>query len=225
MAQRGTNALLTRTGARTLFVTTAGFGDILHIGNQDRPDLFTLNIQKPHPLFESTFEVQERIDTNGEVLEPLQIPLAREAFQQARQTGIQSIAICLMNSYTNDIHEQALKTLANELGFKDVSISSEVSPLIKLVSRADTTVLNSYLNPVLTDYLNDIRQQLHPDSSIRFMTSSGGLIPAELVFRKGLHLVWAGWRSRRVFTRRQTSWIPKGHRIRYGRDEYRRLSL
>ena len=177
---RGTNALLTRTGARTLFVTTAGFGDILHIGNQDRPELFTLNIQKPHPLFESTFEVQERIDTNGEVLEPLQIPLAREAFQQARQTGIQSIAICLMNSYTNDIHEQALKTLANELGFKDVSISSEVSPLIKLVSRADTTVLNSYLNPVLTDYLNDIRQQLHPDSSIRFMTSSGGLIPADL---------------------------------------------
>ncbi len=176
---RGTNALLTRTGARTLFVTTAGFGDILHIGNQDRPNLFTLNIQKPQPLFESTFEVQERIDTNGEILEPLQMSPARETLEQARQAGIQSIAICLMNSYANDIHEQALKTLANELGFKDVSISSEVSPLIKLVSRADTTVLNSYLNPVLTEYLNDIRQQLHPDSSIRLMTSSGGLIPAD----------------------------------------------
>ncbi len=176
---RGTNALLTRTGAKTLFVTTQGFGDILHIGNQDRPDLFALDIQKHQPLFSSVLEVTERMSAAGEIIQPLELNTFSSQLQQARQDGIESVAICLMNAYINDQHEQQLKTIAQQVGFKDVSVSSEIASLIKLVSRADTTVLNSYLNPVLTQYISRITDNLHSDSQVRLITSAGALITAE----------------------------------------------
>ncbi len=176
---RATNALLTRSGARTLFITTKGFGDILHIGNQDRPELFTLNIKKHEPLFQSVLEVEERIDTDGKVLIELQPNDIKLALQDAKYKGIQSVAICLMNAFACDKHEVIIEQLAGELGFEDVSRSSLVSPLIKLVSRADTTVLNSYLNPVLAKYFHDITNNLHRESSIRLLTSAGGLVEAD----------------------------------------------
>ncbi len=175
---RGTNALLTRTGSRTLFITTRGFADILHIGNQDRPELFTLNICKQRPLFQHVLEVDERVDTTGQVLQPLHADVIAKQLATARRDGVESVAICLMNAYINDEHEKTIEALALEFGFQDVSRSSQVAPLIKLVSRADTTVLNSYLNPVLTQYLHDITNSLHPDSTIRLLTSAGGLVEA-----------------------------------------------
>ncbi len=175
---RGTNALLTRSGARTLFVTTKGFGDILRIGNQDRPELFTLNIEKHTPLFESVLEVNERIDTHGNILKVLKPETLRQALIEAKAQGFQSVAICLMNAFICDKHEISIEQLAREVGFEDVSRSSLISPLIKLVSRADTTVVNSYLNPVLTKYIDNITRQLHSGSSIRLLTSAGGLVEA-----------------------------------------------
>ena len=176
---RGTNALLTRTGARTLFVTTRGFKDILKIGNQDRPDLFALDIKKYDPLYDLVFEASERIDTYGNILTPLDLESVIQALENAKASGIQSIAICLMNAFACAQHECIIEELARKIGFDDISRSSKVSPLIKIVSRADTTVLNSYLNPVLTKYIRDITHQLHPESSIRLLTSAGGLVGAE----------------------------------------------
>jgi len=176
---RGTNALLTRTGARTLFITTQGFGDILKIGNQDRPDLFALDIKKYVPLYDAVFEVSERIDTLGDVLTPLDLQSVTQALENAKASGIQSVAICLMNAFACEQHELIIEEVARKIGFDDISRSSKISPLIKLVSRADTTVLNSYLNPVLTKYVQKITQWLHPESSIRLLTSAGGLIGAK----------------------------------------------
>ncbi len=197
---RGTNALLTRTGARTVLITTRGFADVPLIGNQSRPELFALNIVKPVPLFEQVIEVTERIDASGLVLKPLDTEscydsvmdqlnsheAASEVTQTASKTlhdrlvslrrdGFASVAICLMNAFRNDCHERLIEAITLSAGFDEISRSSEVSPLIRFVPRCDTTLLDAYLNPVLRDYLNALRQHL-PDSVIQVMTSSGGLI-------------------------------------------------
>ncbi|MCA9061317.1 MAG: hydantoinase/oxoprolinase family protein, partial [Planctomycetaceae bacterium] len=177
---RGTNALLTRTGARTVLLTTAGFADLLLIGNQTRPDLFALNIERPLPLYASVIEVEERIAADGTVLRPLQAESvqASNALDQliaARSAGIESVAICLLNAWRNDDHERLLEHLAREAGFQEISRSSEVSPLIRLVDRGHTTTLDAYLNPILRSYLTEISDQL-PGSRLQVMTSAGGLV-------------------------------------------------
>ncbi|MCP4782452.1 MAG: hydantoinase [Fuerstiella sp.] len=174
---RGTNALLTRTGARTAFITTKGFGDVPLIGNQDRPDLFDLDIKKPEPLFSQVFEVDERMTADGAALCALE---AAHQVQRLKDAGLltgdfDSVAICLMNAYRNPVHEERLEQLVRQSGFTEVSRSSEVSPLIRFVPRCDTTVLDAYLNPVLRTYLNRIRGHL-PGSDIQVMTSAGGLV-------------------------------------------------
>ena len=174
---RGTNALLTRTGAGTALITTRGFGDVPLIGNQDRPELFDLNIRKPEPLFSQVFEVDERIAADGMVLRPVD---ANRESRRLADAGLlpenfDSVAICLMNAYRNPVHEQKLESVVRRLGIAEVSRSSEVSPLIRFVPRCDTTVLDAYLNPVLREYLNEIRAHL-PDSKIQVMTSTGGLV-------------------------------------------------
>jgi 5-oxoprolinase (ATP-hydrolysing) len=176
---RGTNALLTRTGARTALITTSGFADIPLIGNQDRPHLFDLNICKPAPLFSQVFEVKERTAANGQILQPLD-PQAATQLSQAGLTPdrFDSVAICLLNAYSNTHHEQQLEALIRGLGFEEVSRSSEVSPLIRIVPRCDTTVLDAYLNPVLRQYLQTIRTEL-PGSEIQVMTSTGGLVDSD----------------------------------------------
>lgn len=175
---RGTNALLTRTGARTAFVTTKGFGDVLLIGNQDRPRLFDLAIQKPEPLFEQTIEIDERMDANGNILKSPDGDSIRADLQEVYASGIESIAICLLHAFANSEHEQIVEGIAREVGFKEISTSSRLSPLIRIVSRGDTTVVDAYLNPILRAYVERLRTSLG-DSSLRMMTSAGGLVDAD----------------------------------------------
>lgn len=176
---RGTNALLTRRGAPTALVTTRGFADVLEIGYQDRPKLFELTIRKPPPLYCRVVEVDERIDATGQVLHALNLCQVEQLLDDLLAQGIQSLAIALLNAYANPIHEQQIAALARQRPFCEVSVSSELAPLIKLVPRADTTVLNAYLNPILRDYLTRIRQSLGPESQLLVVTSAGGLCRSE----------------------------------------------
>ncbi|MBT3890775.1 MAG: hydantoinase, partial [Planctomycetaceae bacterium] len=133
---RGTNALLTRTGSKTALVTTVGFKDLLEIGNQNRPKLFELNIQKTIPLITTSIEISERIDTHGNILQSIDRDQVRLQLARLFAEGIESLAICLLNSFVNPEHEQVIAEIANEFPFASVSISSRVSPLIKMVPRA-----------------------------------------------------------------------------------------
>jgi 5-oxoprolinase (ATP-hydrolysing) len=174
---RGTNALLTRTGARTAFVTTRGFGDILLIGNQDRPRLFDLAIEKPTPLFEQFVEIDERIDASGNVLRAPSPEAIRKQLESVRSAGIKSLAICLLHSFANAAHEEIVDRIARETGFAEISTSSRLSPLIKIVSRGDTTAVDGYLNPILRAYVERLQQSLGP-GQLKLMTSAGGLVDA-----------------------------------------------
>ena len=173
---RGTNALVTRQGASTALVTTQGLGDILSIGNQDRLGLFDLQARKNVPLFSAVVEIEERIAADGEVIMSLDPEQARRQLAGVHEIGIESLAICLLNSYGNDRHEKQLGEIARELGFRYLSLSSEVAPLIKIVSRGDTTVVNAYLDPVLVDYIGRLQAGLSSSSRLRLLTSAGGLV-------------------------------------------------
>ncbi len=175
---RGTNALLTRTGARTAFVATKGFGDILRIGYQDRPRLFDLEIRKPQSLFAATAEIRERVSADGRQLVPLDEQQARDTLHNLRQNGIQSLAICFMHGYVHPAHEQRVAELAHEVGFEEISLSHEVAPLIKLIARGETTTVDAYLNPVLRRYVASLRESL-PGTQLQLLTSSGGMVDAE----------------------------------------------
>lgn len=175
---RGTNALLTRRGARTAFVTTRGFRDALLIATQDRPRLFDLAIHKPEPIFEEGLEIDERIDAQGNVLEALKPEAVREQLRELKSRGIESLAICLLHAFCNGEHEAVVERIAREIGFEEISVSSKLAPLIKLVSRGDTTVVDAYLNPILRSYVRGIRKSVG-QSSLRLMTSAGGLVDAE----------------------------------------------
>ena len=176
---RGTNALLTRRGAPTALVTTRGFGDLLHIGEQDRPRLFDLTIRKPHPLCSFSVEIDERIAADGTVLRPVDLPDARNRLMRLREGGVHSLAICFMHGFRFPIHEQAVEILARELGFDEISVSHRVSPLIKMVPRAETTVLDAYLNPVIRLYADQIVNGMSDGSRLQLMSSSGGLVSRE----------------------------------------------
>jgi len=173
---RGTNALLTRRGASTAFVTTRGFADVLRIGYQNRPKLFELTIRKPTPLFAHVAEIDERISAQGDELAALNEPQARAALVSLREQGATSLAVCLLNAYANSAHEQRLAAIATEVGFADISVSHEVSPLVKIVPRGDTTVVDAYLTPVLRDYLRGLASGLGPQAELRLLTSAGGLV-------------------------------------------------
>ncbi len=175
---RGTNALLTRQGARAAFVTTKGFADVLLIGNQDRPRLFDLAIQKPDPLFEQVVEIDERLDAEGAVLRPVDAGEVRRQLLELKRTGVESIGICLLHSFANNAHELVVERVAREVGFDEVSVSSRIAPLIKIVSRGDTTMVDAYLNPVLRQYVQRLAKSL-PGSEMRLMTSAGGLVLAD----------------------------------------------
>jgi 5-oxoprolinase (ATP-hydrolysing) len=174
---RGTNALLTRSGARTAFVTTHGFADVLRIANQDRPRLFDLEIKKPEPLFSAVVEIDERLDAFGNVLHSPDLAQARESFARLRQAGVESLAICLLHAFANPTHEELVERVAREVGFVEISTSSKLSPLIKIVSRGDTTVVDAYLNPVLRDYVDRLGRALGA-GRLKLMTSAGGLVDA-----------------------------------------------
>lgn len=178
---RGTNALLTRRGAKVGFVTTRGFRDILLIANQDRPRLFDLAIQKPEPLFAEVVEIDERLDANGNVLLPPAEIQVRDSLLQLKHAGCESLAICLLHAFANPEHETVVERVAREIGFAEISTSSRLAPLIKIVSRGDTTVLDAYLNPILRAYVARLNTSLlsaGQQHSLKLMTSSGGLIDA-----------------------------------------------
>lgn len=175
---RGTNALLERQGARTAFVTTRGFADVLRIAYQNRPRLFDLNIRKPLDLYEQVVEIDERLDAAGIVLVAFDHDKTRDALRAVRGTGVDSLAVCLLNSYRNGDHEKAVAEIARELGFAQVSVSSQLAPIQRIVPRGDTTVVDAYLTPIIADYVNGIRKRL-PNARLQMMTSSGGLVEAE----------------------------------------------
>jgi 5-oxoprolinase (ATP-hydrolysing) len=174
---RGTNALLTRRGAPTALLITRGFGDLLQIGQQDRPELFELAIRKPSQVVRETVEVHERVAADGTILQPIETEHAIKQLQRLHEEGIRSIAICLLHGYRYPQHEDQLRRLAHQAGFVDVCCSHEVAGLIHLHSRAQTTVLDAYLRPVLHDALAKLQEQL--GSTIRVMTSGGDLVSVD----------------------------------------------
>lgn len=172
-----TNALLERKGARTLLAITRGFGDQLRIGYQDRPDIFARHICLPSLMYERVAEIDERIGAHGELLSPLDEAGTRAQLAAAHADGIDSIAIVLMHAYRSPAHELRVAEIAAETGFKQISVSHEVSPLMKLVGRGDTTVVDAYLSPVLRDYVNRVAAHTGP-VPLHFMQSNGGLVEA-----------------------------------------------
>ncbi len=172
-----TNALLERKGDRTLLVTTRGFADALRIAYQHRPRLFVRHIELPSMLHERVVEVDERIGAHGEVVRPLDLDDAERELRAAYATGIRACAIVLLHGFRHTAHEQALAGLAADIGFTQISVSHRVSPLMKLVSRGDTTVADAYLSPVLRRYVDRVAAAL-PGTRLQFMQSSGGLSDA-----------------------------------------------
>src|SRR5215470_16502472 len=203
-----TNALLERKGERTLLVTTKGFRDALKIGYQARPKIFARHIVKPDMLYERVVEAAERLRADGTVEATLDLAQVRGDLERARTIGIEAVAILFMHSYHHPEHERQVAALARSIGFRQVSVSHEVSPLIKLVGRGDTTVVDAYLSPILQRYVAQVARdmgtsvangdaptpasprageaqqrgtQTRPDAArLMFMMSSGGLTAAEL---------------------------------------------
>ncbi len=176
---RGTNALLTRRGAATALLVTEGFEDLLRIGDQTRPDLFSLEIQRPDPLYRRVVGVRQRLAADGSVLEPLDVEQLDRDLDQLRQEGIESLAICLFHGYRYPEHERQVAERARRKGWRQVSLSSQVAPLIGWVARSETTLVDAYLEPVLRDYLQRLAELLG-GAKILTMTSSGGLVAPPL---------------------------------------------
>ena len=174
-----TNALLERKGDRTLLATTAGFRDQLRIGYQARPDLFARQIVLPEMLYESVIEIPERVRPDGSVETPLNTGVSREQLQQAYDDGIRAVAIVFMHGYRFPDHELKVAEIAREIGFTQVSTSFETSPLMKFVSRGDTTVVDAYLSPLLRRYVDQVAAELG-NTRLMFMQSNGGLTDANL---------------------------------------------
>ena len=179
-----TNALLERKGERTLLLITKGMRDLLRIGFQNRPKLFDVNIKLPELLYEDVIEVQERITANGEVITPLEQENTRADLLDAYAQGYRSIAVALMHSYRFSEHEKQIGEMARQIGFDQVSLSHEASPLIKLVSRGDTAVVDAYLSPILRRYVRQVADALGAEKGgcerLMFMRSNGGLTDAAL---------------------------------------------
>nr|NUR36642.1 5-oxoprolinase [Sphingomonas sp.] len=173
-----TNALLERKGERLALAITRGFGDALRIGYQARPEIFARHIVLPSMLYEQVIEIDERVSVEGEVVVPLDDAQARNALCSVRESGIDAIAIILMHGWRWTDHEQRLAEIAREVGFRQVSISHEVAPLIKLVGRGDTTVVDAYLSPVLRRYVDRVAVGLPAGTDLHFMQSNGGLAEA-----------------------------------------------
>ena len=172
-----TNALLERKGERTALVITAGFADALRIAYQNRPDIFARHIVLPEMLYEKVIEVRGRFDAAGAELEQLNEADAQAGLRAAYEAGIRSVAIVFMHGDRYPDHERRVADIARETGFTQISASHVVSPLMKLVSRGDTTVVDAYLSPILRRYVDRIADEL-ADVRLMFMQSNGGLIDA-----------------------------------------------
>ncbi len=174
---RGTNALLERRGAPTALFITRGFADLLAIGTQQRPDLFALAVRKPEALAAAVVEVEERLAADGSVLTPLDLSALARPARELLARGISTAAVALLHSYRNPGHEQAVAAFLRQLGFATVSCSAELAPLVKLLPRAQTAVVDATLAPVVGGYLERVAAQLG-GSALHVMTSAGGLVGA-----------------------------------------------
>jgi 5-oxoprolinase (ATP-hydrolysing) len=172
-----TNALLERTGEPAVLVVTAGFGDALRIGYQARPRIFDRHIVLPEQLYDRVIEVQERVAADGALVRPLDEEAAEQALRNAYDDGFRAAAVVFMHGYRYPGHEQRVGAIARRIGFTQVSESNEVSPLMRLVSRGDTTVVDAYLSPVLRRYVDDVTAELN-GVRVLFMQSNGGLTEA-----------------------------------------------
>lgn len=170
-----TNALLERKGERLALAVTRGFGDALRIGTQARPDIFARHIVLPEQLAAGVVEIDERVSVDGSILTPLDEERAKTQLQTLRAEGYDSLAIVLMHGWKYTDHEARLAAIAREFGFAQISVSHEVSPLIRLIPRGDTTVVDAYLSPVLRRYTDTLRANLPTIDRLLFMQSSGGL--------------------------------------------------
>lgn len=178
-----TNALLERKGEPTALVTTKGFADALRIGYQNRPDLFALNIRLPELLHSHTIEAVERMAADGEVVTPLDVEALTRDMEAAYGEGYRSVAIVFMHGYRYPEHELATADIAETIGFSQISVSHKVSPLMKLVSRGDTTVVDAYLSPILGRYVDRVAGELG-QTRLLFMQSNGGLTDAHMFHGK-----------------------------------------
>ena len=185
-----TNALLERKGERCALAITAGFADALRIGTQARPDIFARHIVLPEQLYQRVAEIDERIGADGAFVRPLDLATTRERLLELRSDGFDALAIVLVHGWRYPEHETQVAAIAGELGFAQVSVSHEVAPLIKLVPRGDTTVVDAYLSPVLRRYVEQVRRGLPSDTPLHFMQSNGGL--AEATAFRGKDAVLSG---------------------------------
>lgn len=188
----GTNAFLTRKGAKVLLVTTAGFEDVIFIGRQNRPRLFDFMVTKPKPALSrrQVVGVPERISATGEVLDPLNREELEVLKQSIMEKKYESIAVCLLHSYANSLHERKIKEFLSDLGLP-ISLSSEILPEFREFERTSTTFLNAYLAPVLAKYVKRLRKTL-PRTKLFLMQSSGGLMPAEAIYRRAVATLLSG---------------------------------
>ncbi len=185
-----TNALLERKGERLALAITRGFGDALRIGTQARPEIFARHIVLPEQLPARIVEIDERVSADGEVLTALDENAARSAFAALRDEGFAALAIVLVHGWKYRDHELRLAAIAQELGFAQVSVSHDVAPLIRLIPRGDTTVVDAYLSPVLRRYTDTLEDSLPDTGSLRFMQSNGGL--AEVGAFRGKDAILSG---------------------------------
>ena len=170
---KGTNALLERKGAKVAFLVTKGFRDLQVIGNQQRPALFALNIKKSPPLYQDVLELEERIDAGGNVLAELYSGDINSLITKLKETNTESVAIAFMHSYKNPTHEIVLEEHLRKAGFNHISLSSRLSPNIKILERSQTAVVNAYLQPLIQNYLGNIEEKI---ADLKVMTSAGGLV-------------------------------------------------
>ena len=182
-----TNALLERKGEAVVLVITKGFRDALRIGYQNRPDIFAREIILPEMLYERVIEVEERYDAKGKELIPVNVQQVREDLQKAYEVGIRSCAIVLLHGYRYPKHEREIATIAQSINFPQISVSHKISPLMKLISRGDTTVVDAYLSPILKCYVDQVSTHLgnknvssSQSPKLMFMQSNGGLADAQL---------------------------------------------
>ena len=177
-----TNALLERKGERTLLAITKGFADILRIGYQQRPKLFSLDIQLPDMIYSDIVEIDERVDINGDVLKKLDLSNTKKILTEAFNEGFKSIAIVLLHGYRHQEHENQISVIAKQIGFEQISVSHKISPLMKIIPRGDTTVVDAYLSPILRRYVNQVKAELGQTQQnfgkLMFMQSNGGLTDA-----------------------------------------------
>ena len=185
-----TNALLERKGERLALAVTTGYRDALRIGSQARPNIFARHIELPEQLPDRVIEIEERIREDGRVLRPLDEANARSKLEVLRADGFDALAIVLMHGWKHQTHERQLAAIAREIGFAQVSVSHEVVPLIRLIPRGDTTVVDAYLSPVLRRYTQTLEARLPETQALHFMQSNGGL--AESATFRGKDAILSG---------------------------------